>query len=220
MQKFIAGITVALLMLIFAATVTCAAADTLQAENGRMLPPSGLNLEAKGIFDHGIMPNLEADVSYGAFPAFTVTGQFLRDGLNNDGNSQTIVKVAFSPIHQTFGYTAYLGYDLSHGQIPMYGLTLWSDLNYLYTFVNLESRTGVNGEPAALWLTPGVSVRLGSRLSLSGEVEARPQDFSLNQLRIGAAYALNHYLQAKATLETGLSGTPATALKFGIVAGI
>lgn len=220
MQKLIAGITAALFMLLSVATVTCAHADTLQADNGKLLPPSGLSFEAKSIFDHGIVPNLEANVSYGAFPSFTVSGQFYQDGLNHDGTSQTIVKVAFSPMRQTFGYTAYLGYDLNHGQIPMYGLTLWSDLNYLYSYVNLESRAGVAGEPSALWLTPGVSLRLGSRLSVGGEVEAKPDNFSLQRLRLGAAYALNRYLKVKATMETGLFGASETAFRVGIAAGI
>lgn len=220
MQKIILAFFAALFMLITVGTVTSANAYTLQAENGKLMPPSGLNLEADGLFNHGLVPNLEADVSYGAFPAITVTGQFIQDGLTNDGNSQTIVKVAFSPLHDTFGYTAYLGYDLGHAQIPMYGLTLWSDLNFLYGYINLEARADSGSEPAALWLTPGANVKLGSKLRISGEVEAKPDNFSLNQLRLGVSYAFNSHLQTKVTYETNLSGTPGQEIKAGIVAGI
>lgn len=222
MQKSIAVIVAVFLLLLAAASIACANAVgganayTLQAENGQLLPPSGLSLEANGTFVNGLTPNLEADLSYGAFPAVTVSGQFIQ----NEGNTQTLVKALFSPAHDSFGYTAYLGYDLGKAQIPMYGLTLWSNLNYVYTFVNVEARTATNGESASLWLTPGATVKLGSKLGLSGEVEAKADNFTLNSMRLGASYALNRHLQTKLTVETGLNGASEHSINLGIVASL
>jgi hypothetical protein len=194
-------ITVFIALVILAGTVTTAFANplTVSAENGRILPPSGLGLELNTTIDRDQQSSLSvnSEISYGLFSSITIAGNI--SNLNNS-DRQTLIKAYFSPVHDDMGYTAYLGYDPGEREISQYGLSLWTDLNLAFAFLNLESNQ--RHEDGQLTVTPGATLRLGSKLRLAGEMPIDPDDWNARNLRLGASYALNSKILAKAAYDT------------------
>ncbi len=190
-------VTVAVVVMLITLSVAAFANPyTLGAENGKILAPAGLGFD---LFANVNQPqqtgiSLNSELSYGISSALTLTGSFRN--LNSD-DRQTMVKAFFSPMHGGTGYTVYLGYDLGAGEIPVYGLSLWSDMKYLFGYVNLESND------QTLTVTPGVNVRFGSKLRVGGELALNLSDGSKQNLRLGTSYALSKKLNAKVSIDTG-----------------
>ena len=201
MKKLVTVIVLALFLVTYTATVVFGNAYTLGAENGKLLSPAGLGLDLTGTFvqKSSSLNNpsaLSAQLSYGISPALTVAGEISQA----NGNNQTLVKAYFGPMHKGNGYTAYLSYDLSKGEIPSYGLSLWSDSKLAFAFINLES---VPQDQGSFRVTPGLNLRLGSKLRIGGEVEFKSGQGNYEAVRVGASYALTRKILAKINLENG-----------------
>ncbi len=195
-------ITVFITLVILASTATTAFANplTIGAETGRILPPAGLGLELNTAIDRDQRSNysVNSEISYGLFSSVTIAGNI--SNLNHSDDRQTVIKAYFSPVHDDMGYTAYLGYDPGEREISQYGLSVWTDLNFAFAFLNLESNQ--RQEDDRLTLTPGATLRLGSKLRLAGEMPIDPDDWNARTIRLGASYSLNSKIQAKAAYDT------------------
>jgi hypothetical protein len=193
----------------------------LQAENGKILAPAGFGLDLNGAFLAGqsSSPLYSAQLSYGVTPAITIAGVWM--GNFKDGyNGQELLKALFSPTHGRNGYTLYGDYDLTESKVSCYGISLWTDYRFLYAYANLESRNAIADQTAGLVLTPGVSVKLGSRLSLGGEAEYKTAGWGGQELRLGASYRLNRKIAAKFQFETSLADQPERVYQTGLSVGL
>jgi hypothetical protein len=77
----------------------------------------------------------------------------------------------------------------------MYGVSFWLDSDLLYGFINLEANN--ESEETALLITPGVNVRLGSRIRLAGEAVYQ-YDEGYQEYELGASFALVNKFNIKA----------------------
>ncbi len=205
---------VLILTLMLLVSVTFAALGfsySIQAENGAVLPPSGLNFDLNGQLAGDsrnliAIPELQTSISYGAFPILTIAGE-LEHHEGAEGLS-ALVKAYLSPnVGKKTGYTVYLGYDLGQGRFPMYGVSLWSNLQYLYAFANLEMRTA-SDNTQSFQVTPGASLRLSQNMRVNGELELNPANWSIGKVRMGANYLLNQYMSSTFFCQTGFNGEP------------
>ncbi len=175
---------------------------SLEAENGKLNSPAGIGFEVNTNFGEDqdfsfdSIP-ITAKISYGIRPSVTISGEVKR--LDKDYR-QMLVKAYYSPSTSGMGYTAYLGYDLSESEIPMYGVSFWLNSNLLYGFVNLEANQ--ESGDTALMITPGLSLRLGSRIRLAGEVAYQLNE-GYQEFGFGASYALVNRFNLKAGLRDG-----------------
>jgi hypothetical protein len=209
MKKLSFSLITATVLLLFTAGIVFGDSFTLGAENGKILAPAGFGLELNGAFQTGQNPSplLDAEVSYGITPAITVTGVFKGD-FKNGYQGQKLIEASLSPTRKGQGYTVYTDYNLDESNISRYGISLWKDTKFLYVFGNLESRNTNPSQVAGLALTPGINMKLGQKLSLGGEVEYDPAEWSSRELRVGANYRLNRKMAAKFTYQTGLRDQP------------
>jgi hypothetical protein len=221
MKKIIFTTIAALVLLLFTAGIAFGNAFTLQAENGKILAPAGLGIELNGAYQSGqnTSPLYDAQLSYGITPAITVSGEFTGDFKSGSGN-QTLLKVLFSPTREGNGYTLYTDYDVNQSKIPFYGISLWADSKFLYTYANLEARNDSQTEKTSLFLTPGVNLKIGSRIELGGEAEFNAADWNSQELRVGINYNLNSKVTGKFTFKTGLENNPERIYQTGIVVEI
>lgn len=172
----------------------------LEAENGRLNSPAGIGLDLKTSFaqDQDVsfdsLP-VNAKLSYGIRPSVTISGEVSR--LNED-DREMLLKAYYSPSTSGMGYTAYLGYNLTESEIPMYGVSFWVNSKLLYGFVNLEANQE-SGETAVL-ITPGASLGIGSRIKLAGEVSYQLNE-GYQEYEIGASYALVNKFNLKAGMR-------------------
>jgi hypothetical protein len=201
-KKTILATIAALILLTSSAVAALANPYTFGAENGRTLPPAGLGIDLSARFNQPDQEDkaFNAEVSYGIAPSITLAGE-LRNV--NQSDRQTLVKAYFNPRHnKTMGYTAYLGYDLGEQNIPMYGLSVWTNFNFLYGYLNVETGKATDDE---MMITPGASLQLGSKLRLGGEVTMKADDWSSENLRLGASYALTRKIHAKVMVDDNLA---------------
>ncbi|HBE79887.1 MAG TPA: hypothetical protein DDW65_19225 [Firmicutes bacterium] len=217
-MKRLSFVLVMLLALLLSLTgVVYGNALALQAENGKILAPAGFGLDLSGAFLTGRDPSplYSAQLSYGVTPAITIAGVWM--GNFKDGyDGQKLLKALFSPNHEQNGYTIYGDYDLTQSKVACYGISLWTDYRFLYAYTNLESRNTIADQTSGLVLTPGVNVKLGSRLSLAAEAEYKTANWSGQELRVGAAYRLNRKIAAKFQFETGLADQPDRVYQTGL----
>ena len=175
---------------------------SLEAENGKLNSPAGIGFDVRTSFAQDQDVSLDslpisAKLSYGIRPSVTISGEVSR--LNED-DREMLVKAYYSPSTSGMGYTAYLGYNLTESEIPMYGVSFWLNSNLVYGFVNLEANQETGD--TAVMVTPGASLRIGSRIRLAGEV-----DYQLNEgyqeYEVGASYALVNKFNIKAGMREG-----------------
>ncbi len=188
----------ALILLTSASMAALANPYTLGAENGKLLPPAGLGLDVNTDINRPDQSDLavNAEVGYGISSKITIAGA-VRD--LNHSDRQSLVKAYYSPARRGLGYTVYLGYDLDARNIPMYGLSLWTNLHFLYGYLNLEKENTTLDD--SIMVTPGVSLALGPKLRVGGELTMNTDDWSGDNLRIGASYALTRKVYAKAMVD-------------------
>ena len=202
MHKLFTVIIVALILSLSVSVVALGNSYTLKAENGRLNFPAGLGFELKTNFNEGqevstdSMP-ITAKLSYGIRPSVTVSGEVSRI---NDDERRMLLKGYYSPSTSAMGYTAYLGYDLSAAEIPMYGVSFWLNSGFLYGFINLEANQE-SGDTAVL-VTPGVSLGIGSRIRLAGEVAYQLNE-GYQEYDLGVSYALVNQFNIKAGVQNG-----------------
>ena len=209
MKKFIAVMVMTLILIGSAASIVLANPMSLRAEHGLVMPASGLNLDlGTGFALHNSSstastPSLEAQLNYGAFPGLTVAAAIEAPmNVASSNDVQKMVKLYYSPIHDGRGYTLYLGYDLDKATIPVYGLSLWADSKLLLGYINLEARSENEGT-AAVMITPGANLHIGSKLQIGGEVEVEPENWQTGEFTLGASYAVYPKVQLKMGVITG-----------------
>jgi hypothetical protein len=217
MKKALVTMFTILFLLLFTSGIAFGNAFTLQAENGRILPPAGLGIELNGAYQSGqnAAPLYDTQLSYGITPAITIAGEFT-SVLKSGSSSQTSIKALYSPTSKGNGYTLYGDYDLNQSKISLYGISLWADSRFLYTYANLEARNAIPNQLALLVLTPGVNFKIGSKLILGGEAEFNTKNWNSQELRVGAGYYLNSKVAVKFTFKTGLSNQPDRIYQTGI----
>lgn len=197
MRKLVTAIIGAFVLSFSLAAVALGNSYTLKAENGKLNSPAGIGFDVKTSFskDQGFsidsMP-VTANLSYGIRPSVTISGEVSR---SCEDERRMLVKTYYSPSTSGMGYTAYLGYDLTAAEIPMYGVSFWLDSDLLYGFINLEANN--ESEETALLITPGVNLRIGSRLRLAGEVVYQ-YDEGYQEYGLGASFALVNKFNIKA----------------------
>ncbi len=222
MPKIIQILALCLIILLLPATAVFGSPETLQAENGLIQPPTGLefNFSEDIIKSYGsatLAPEIKVGVSYGMFQAITVTGEIMRSW---DGSlSEKLVKFYFSPVHNQQGYTVYFDYDLDKVAIPVYGVSLWYNSRFLLAFINLQNQTGVQPGTMPVTITPGVSLRLG-KLGISGETVVLPNNWNPQVLRAGITYPVFPKIYAKLSVSTGLAGKSDQLCQLGLCAKI
>ncbi|NLW45817.1 MAG: hypothetical protein GXY86_00530 [Firmicutes bacterium] len=197
MRKLYTVIIVAFLLSLSVSIVAFGNSYTLEAENGKLNSPAGIGFDLKTNFTRNQEVSIDsmpvnASLSYGIRPSVTISGEVSR---SSEAERQMLVKAYYSPSTSAMGYTAYLGYNLTASEIPMYGVSFWLNSDLLYGFINLESNHET--EDSALMVTPGVNLRLGSRLRLSGEVAYQYKE-GYQDYGIGASYALVNKFNIKA----------------------
>lgn len=197
MRKLITAIIAAFVLSFSLSVVALGNSYTLKAENGKLNSPAGFGFDVKTSFSQDQEVSIDsmpvtANLSYGIRPSVTISGEVSR---SDEDDRRMLLKAYYSPSTSGMGYTAYLGYDLTAAEIPMYGVSFWLDSDLLYGFVNLESNSEL-GETAWL-ITPGVNVRLGSRLRLAGEVVYQ-YDEGYQEYELGASFALVNKFNIKA----------------------
>jgi hypothetical protein len=226
MKKLMITTITALGLLLLMSGIALGNAFTLQAENGKILAPAGLGLELNGMYQNKNSSGQTAStlydtqLSYGITPAITIAGEFKGDYKSGINSSPTIIKALFSPTTKGNSYTLYADYDLNHATVQLYGISLWAATKYLYTFANLEERNATEGLPSSLVITPGINLKIGSKIGVGGEVEFNAEDLSGQELRVGLNYYLNPKIAAKFTFETGLANQPDRIYKTGLAVEI
>ncbi|MCL6590993.1 MAG: hypothetical protein K6U80_13695 [Firmicutes bacterium] len=206
-MKFIAAIILAIILFILVPAAVLASPNLSQAESGVTLPPSGLEFSSAASFGGQEYP-FDFKLSYGAFPSVTIVGELKGLASPNGASSgvQKLFKVLWSPKKKAQGYTVYLGYDLDYAYIPFYGVSLWADYKYLLAFLNVQTTiSSSGGNPRTpVTITPGLSLKSGSKWQLSGELEINPGDLRTQMLRLGMDYSLLQKVRAKLTVQTKL----------------
>lgn len=217
MKKALISLVTLFILILLISGIAFGNAFTLGAENGMILAPAGLGIELNGAFQSSQSPSplYNAQISYGVFPAVTIAGEFSGD-FKNGYNGRKLLKASLSPNRKGSGYTIYTAYDLDQSKISRYGISLWNDFRFIYAYANLESRTAIDGQSAGLALTPGVNLKLGSRLGIAGEAEFKPENWSGQELRVGANYKLNRKITTKFIFQTGLNDKPERTYQTGI----
>jgi len=197
MRKLFTVIIAAFVLSLSVSVIALGNSYTLEAENGKLISPAGIGFDVGSSFTRGqefsfsSMP-VTAQLSYGIRPSVTISGEVSRIDANN---RRMLVKAYYSPSTSAMGYTAYLGYDLTASEIPMGGVSFWLNSNLLYGFINLEANRE-SGETALL-ITPGVNLRIGSKLRLAGEVAYQLNE-GYQELGLGASYELISKFSIKA----------------------
>ncbi len=202
MRKLFTVIIAAFILSLSLSVVALGNSYSLEAENGKLNSPAGLGFDVKTNFSQGqevsidSMP-INAKLSYGIRPSVTISGEVSR---SSENERQMLLKAYYSPSTSAMGYTAYLGYNLSASEIPMYGVSFWLNSDLVYGFVNLEANNEL--DDTALIVTPGVNVRIGSRLRLAGEVSYQYKE-GYQEYGLGASFALVNKFNIKAGIEDG-----------------
>ena len=224
MKKIMVATFITLVMLSLVSAVVHANPLSLAAENGIILPPTGVSFDLDTAFtgksQTSAAPELNARLSYGVFSSVTVAGEFSKSLAKDSDDGRKLVKVLFSPFHENKGYTIYLGYDLDKGEIPIYGVSLWSNTKYLLTFINLQTNTQVEGTQNPLVISPGANLRITSKIRAGGEAEFKPSNWALQKLRVGANYAILNNVVAKFDVERSFSSNPSQAYQAGLTVQI
>lgn len=202
MRKLSTVIIAAFILSFSVSVVALGNSYTLKAENGKLNSPAGIGFDVKTNFSQDQEVSLDtmpitAKLSYGIRPSVTISGEVSRI---NEDDRQMLLKAYYSPSTSAMGYTAYLGYDISEAEIPMYGVSFWLDSKLLYGFINLEANQE-SGETAVL-ITPGASLGIGSRIRLAGEVSYQLNE-GYQEYEIGASYALVNKFNLKAGIRDG-----------------
>lgn len=201
MKKLIAVASVAILLVMTAGSLVFANSLTLQAENGQLLKPAGLGIDAVGLASlenvkniKGIddLDNYQLQVSYGVSRLITIAG-----GIEKEQGYQRIMGRAFySPSSENLGYTVYGGYDLTNYQLAEYGVSLWADWRMIRAFVNLESDLDQDNN-RFYRVSPGANVRVTSNIGIAAELAMNPEDWSLESITAGVNYRFNKNFSAK-----------------------
>lgn len=185
MKKFIVATLVAVSMLMTVSASAWANLYSIEAENGRILHPTGLGLDASALLsreDDYKLNDYRAEIGYGVFPAITVSGVFEERG----DADRFLAKAYLSPTNGEEGYTLYAGYDLTNSEVAMYGASLWLDYKYIYAFLNIES--DVHHGERQTQVTPGFNFRLTPKIRLLAEAALDAGDLSAEELRAGIQY--------------------------------
>ncbi len=202
MRKLLTVIIAAFIMSLSVSVVALGNSYTLEAENGKLNSPAGIGFDFRTSFGRDgdvsldTMP-ITAKLSYGIRPSVTISGEVNR---SSEDDRQILLKAYYSPSTSAMGYTAYLGYDLTEAEIPMYGVSFWLNSGLLYGFVNLGANQD-SGENAVL-ITPGASLRISSRIRLAGEVSYQLNE-GYEEYELGASYALADKFNLKAGIRDG-----------------
>lgn len=181
----------------------------LKAENGAILAPAGLGVELNGILHNNaaakqnLIPTFEVEFSYGISPLITISGAFAQSRAK-DAPAGTIVKACYSPTRESNGYTLYADYDLGQAKVANYGITLWSDIRFLYLYANLNANK-INQNKPNLSLTPGANIQIGSKLKAAGELAINPADWSWQELSAAVGYRLTQKIDGKFEIENSLT---------------
>jgi hypothetical protein len=191
MRKIISISVAAGLMLCLMANAVWGNSSTIRAENGRVLPPAGFGLNVNG--NPANLANFDAQISYGITPALTIAGDWTR----RDQTGDLAVKALFSPVGDKGGYTAYGEYRPATKEFTDYGITFWNNLGFIYAFVNLDSCRTAADKSWELRLTPGVNLRLTSRIKLAAELAVQPDSWKLGEARVGVIYQLADRFSSK-----------------------
>ncbi|HBF40162.1 MAG TPA: hypothetical protein DDW50_23000 [Firmicutes bacterium] len=217
MKRFIIPFFTLLVLLQLTAGIAFGNSFTLGAENGTILSPAGLGVEVNGAFQSGQNPSplYDTEIGYGITPAVTIVGVFKGD-FKNGFQGQKLVKALLCPNRKGSGYTLYGDFDLDQSKISSYGISLWKDTRFFYAYGNLESRSATATTNQSLAITPGIDLKLGSRLSMAGEVEYDPSNWSGQEFRVGANYLLSRKMAVKFTYENGLTHSSESTFLTGI----
>lgn len=215
MRKLVTAIIGAFVLAFSLSAVALGNSYTLKAENGKLNSPAGIGFDVKTSFSRDQEVSIDsmpitANLSYGIRPSVTISGEVSRSG---EDEPRMLVKAYYSPSTSGMGYTAYLGYDPAAAEIPMYGVSFWLDSDLLYGFINLEANN--ESEETALLITPGVNVRIGSRLRLAGEVSYQ-YDQGYQDYGLGASFALVNKFNIKAGMAEAFEKNAARVYTTGL----
>ncbi|NLY75001.1 MAG: hypothetical protein GX075_06825 [Firmicutes bacterium] len=203
MRKLITVIIATLILSLSGSLVARGGSYSLEAENGKINAPAGLGFEVKTNFrdeqnfSFASIP-VTAKLSYGIRPSVTISGEVSRNG---EEDPRMLLKGYYSPSRSSLGYTAYLGYDFSAAEIPMYGVSVWLASDQLYGFINFEADQAA--DDTALTVTPGVNFGLGSKIRLAGEVGYDIINKGYKEVRLGASYELVDNFNIKIGVAAG-----------------
>ncbi len=221
MKKLIIAFVTLLALVPLTAGIAFGNAFSLGAENGIILAPAGLGLDVNGAFQSGENPTplYGAEIGYGITPAVTIAGVF-RGDFKDGYHGEKLVKALLCPNRQGSGYTIYGYFDLDQSKISSYGISLWKDSRFFYAYGNLESRSATATKDQCLAVTPGIDFKLGKKFSVGGEIEYNPENWTSQELRVGAHYNLGRKMVAKFTYETGLTHEQDNTFITGISIGL
>jgi hypothetical protein len=223
MNKITIILTMAFILLIALTGAAFGNPYTLQAENGIIQPPTGLEFKVTSSFTKTgpaaqLDPSVKASISYGAFSSLTIAGEFVKDFSNNNISGK-LIKVYYSPVRESKGYTLYLNYDLDHWEIPVYGVSLWLNTNHFLTYVNLQALTRNQPGTIPLTITPGANLNFG-RLGVGAEIAIQPSDWSFQDLRAGVSYEFIKDIHAKLAYHTGMNHNLDQSYQLGLAVEI
>jgi hypothetical protein len=210
MRKILSVSVAAALMLCLIMSDAWGNSSTIRAENGRVLPPAGLGLNVSG--NPVNIADFDAQISYGITPALTIAGGWARRNETGD----LTVKALFSPVGDKGGYTAYGEYHPATREFTDYGITFWNDLGFVYAFINLDSGRNVTDNSWELQLTPGVNLRLTSRINLAAELAIQPDSWKLGEARAGVTYKLANRLRSKLAVSQALDADSGLVYSAGV----
>lgn len=215
MNKTILTAITAISLLISVSTSAFANIYTIRAENGKILGPTGISIDASGVVsshdNDRDLSNYQAEIGYGAFPFLTVSGALEKEG----SYERLLGKVYLSPIHKSEGYTLYAGYDFNHQKLAMYGASLWMNYKYLFAFLNVESDVN-RWNNRSTTITPGFNLRLTNKVHLVGEAELDSDDLNANRLRAGINYHFAKKVVGKFIVEERNTWEDDTVFQTGI----
>jgi hypothetical protein len=175
--------------------------------NGIFLPPNGWGVDFNGSYvpsddtSQGLPIALDTKVSYNFHSCISVVGEFTRDLSNNECSPVLLTATYYTPVRNRSGYMVYLDCNLGQGNVPILGLSIWANLNSLYTFVTLESNSSLSKNEAPFLITPGVNLALSSRIQVSTKLEIQPKNWKYQDLQVGINYMFNRHLGEKLTIE-------------------
>lgn len=213
MKKLVIATGFALCLAVFSSTAAFANIYSVNAENGKLLPPAGLGFEINTGFAPGNLssPQIDAELGYGISPLVTITGEFHKDDLTRE----KLFKAYYSPMRRNSGYTLYLGYDPDQNDFPLYGLSLWMNNKLLFAFVNLGYERTAGQITNPLLISPGLSVRFG-KLRFGAEAELLPEGFACERIGVNASYSLVNKVNARLGIES-TPGWQSRIYKTGLV---
>jgi hypothetical protein len=179
----------------------------LQSGNRIILPPDGWGINLNGSYvplddsGQGLPISIDTKVSYNFRSSISVVGEFTRDLSNNECGPVLLTATYYSPVSNWNGYLVYLDYNLTQGNSPKFGLSIWANLDFLYTFVNLESNSRLSKNEVPFLITPGVNLVLSSKIQVNSKLAIQPKTWKYQDFQVGVNYMFNRHLGGKLIIE-------------------